>query len=235
MKKPPPRGGGGPLLSAVAVLLSAVASQAVSAANGLTVNVTHLCDPPPPPPLAPAPAIITGTSSRRPAFGRSSTNVTTEWRLLAVRKPWTGFAVRRQQVHLSVDGPPAVALPQTRFPSVKHGENVKLDQHRMSRSDFGRGDVAGPFGLSFAVGDAGLRFVGVAEAAVMWHGFPAELVLDLASNPYDWDVVAKKVNRSPPPSYRYTPRLPVSLPENFCVFKKLLFFLYTNKLINLET
>jgi hypothetical protein len=52
----------------------------------------------------------------------------------------------------------------------------------------------GPFGFGLVVSDAGLRFIGIAEAAVMWHSMPAELVIDLISNPYEWDAIAKKVN-----------------------------------------
>jgi len=106
--------------------------------------------------------------------------------------------VRRRQFTVA-DGVRPVALAQTRFPSANHGENVKLDRHQTSRSDNGLG-FAGPFGgLGFAVGDAGLRFVGVAEAAVMWRSLPAQLVLDLVDNPYEWHVVAKKVNTRPFP------------------------------------
>lgn len=121
----------------------------------------------------------------------------------AVRnKPWTGFAfasrtdVRRPSsggatVATTAAGP--VAHKQVRFPSVKYGENVKLDQ-QTQRPDFGSPAAVGPFGLGLVIGDAGLRFVGVAEAAIMWHSVPAEVVLDLAGNSYEWDVIAKKVN-----------------------------------------
>lgn len=84
------------------------------------------------------------------------------------------------------------------FPSAKFRENVKLDQ-QTSRSDTGEGlgtaAAIDLFGVGIVVGDVGLRFIGVAEDAVMWHSLPAELVLDLFSNPYEWDVVAKKVTR----------------------------------------
>jgi len=88
-----------------------------------------------------------------------------------------------------------VALEQiSEFPSAKFRENVKLDQ-QTSRSDSGEGSAAaiGLFGVGIVVGDVGLRFIGVAEDAIMWHSVPAELILDLFSNPYEWDVVAKKV------------------------------------------
>lgn len=88
-----------------------------------------------------------------------------------------------------------MAHKQVRFPSIKYGENVKLDQ-QTQRPDFGGSAAVGPFGLGLVIGDAGLRFVGVAEAAVMWHSVPAEIVLDLVSNSYEWDVIAKKVNTS---------------------------------------
>jgi len=88
-----------------------------------------------------------------------------------------------------------VALEQTAaFPSAKFRENVKLDQ-QTSRSDSGEGSAAAIdlFGVGVVVGDVGLRFIGLAEDAIMWHSVPAELILDLFSNPYEWDVVAKKV------------------------------------------
>jgi len=92
-----------------------------------------------------------------------------------------------------------VALEQiAAFPSAKFRENVKLDQ-QTPRSDSGEGSgtaaAIGLFGVGIVVGDVGLRFIGVAEDAVMWHSVPAELILDLFSNPYEWDVVAKKVTR----------------------------------------
>lgn len=190
-----------------------------AAAAAVTVNVTHLCGPhqprprpaatsaavaesepsrvngtsPPPPPsppsvngASPPPPSVNGSYSARPL-------------LFAVgREQWTGIAyaaagrtdVRRTpSAAATASGP--TALGQTRFPSAKYGENVKLDQ-QTSRPDFGAA-AAGPFGIGFAVGDAGLRYVGVAEAAVMWHSLPADLVLDLVTNVYGWDAVAKKV------------------------------------------
>jgi len=90
-----------------------------------------------------------------------------------------------------------VALGQiATFPSAKFGENVKLDQ-QTSQSDGSAGSktatAIGLFGVGIVVGDVGLRFIGVAEDLIMWHSVPAELILDLFSNPYEWDVVAKKV------------------------------------------
>lgn len=92
-----------------------------------------------------------------------------------------------------------VALKQiATFPSVKFGENVKLDQ-QTSQSNGGAGSgtatAIGLFGVGIVVGDVGLRFIGVAEDLIMWHSMPAELILDLFSNPYEWDIVAKKVTK----------------------------------------
>lgn len=181
-----------------AVLLQLILAT-VTAAK-VTVNVTHLCHPR----LSPAGSATTAAPSTAVSVATvaasSSTpplSSKTELLLAVRRKPyWTGFAyARRTDVPASIAPAAAgpVALGQTRFPSAKYGENVKLDQ-QMSRPDFG-GTVVGPFGVGFAVGDAGLRFVGVVEAAVMWHSVPAELALDLVTNAYDWDVVMKKVKQ----------------------------------------
>ncbi|VVC35444.1 Hypothetical protein CINCED_3A006611 [Cinara cedri] len=93
------------------------------------------------------------------------------------------------------DGPVASKLLM-RFPSAKLDENVKLDQPvDASRTDYGGAAAAiDPFGVGTLLSSMGLRFVGVAESAVMWHPVPAELALDVYGNAYSWEVVAKKVN-----------------------------------------
>lgn len=186
-------------------------------AGTVTVNVTRLCNPPvvlqPSPPsvaAAAAVAVVTAEVSTHPPGNRSrsrtlSSAAAVDW-LFTVRQPgastftYAGYAAaagrsgagqhRRRAV---ADGP--VALEQMRFPSAKFGENVKLDQQHATRPEFGGAVTVGPFGIGLSVGDAGLRFIGAAEAAVMWNSVPAELALDLASNPYEWDVIAKKVKR----------------------------------------
>lgn len=188
-------------------------------ATTITVNLTHLCNLPAADAetetpwssnlsdnglsVSPRPSNESSVSPRPSDNGSprppdnvsslsSSINVTEL--LFAVRKPWTGFAYVKQTGTLHrqrlppTTGP--VALGQMRFPSTKHGENVKLDQ-QISQTDF---DGEGPFGIGFAVGDAVLQFVGVVESTVMWHSVPAELIIDLVTNPYDWDVIVKKVN-----------------------------------------
>lgn len=168
---------------------------AVVTAAKVTVNVTHLCGLPPPP-LPPPPPTPTPSSPPQPQPQPNFTD--TQMLLAAVRRgQWAaGFAYAGQTAAATTgpNGPGPVAMGQTRFPNAaRYGENVKLDQ-QTSLPDSGDGAAAGPFGVGFAsVGDAGLRFVGAAEAAVMWRGVPAELALDLAGNAYGWDVVVKKV------------------------------------------
>ncbi|KAL5234772.1 hypothetical protein ACI65C_002182 [Semiaphis heraclei] len=143
------------------------------------------------------------TVSTPPSDNRTfSVSSITEF-LLALRKPGImGFtyasrsstSARRSSASLNASTGP-VALEQiSEFPSAKFRENVKLDQ-QTSRSDSGEGSAAaiGLFGVGIVVGDVGLRFIGVVEGAIMWHSVPAELILDLFSNPYEWDVVAKKM------------------------------------------
>jgi len=145
-------------------------------------------------------------SSLLPTENRSSSAAHITEFLFAVRKPGMvdfTYASRTTVQRRSSSSPNAsagpVALKQiATFPSVKFGENVKLDQ-QTSQSNGGAGSgtatAIGLFGVGIVVGDVGLRFIGVAEDLIMWHSMPAELILDLFSNPYEWDIVAKKVTK----------------------------------------
>lgn len=180
------------------LLLAAMA--ATASATTIAINVTHLCGKLTTT-LPPASIVSVAETSKQPtgrfplnnANGSSSLTAVTEF-LFGVSKPqWTGFAyasrtaVRKPSV---VSGPTAL-MQRMRLPGAKYEENVKLDHH-VTRADFGA-DAVGPFGIGLAVGDVGLRFIGNAEATVMWHSLPTELVLDLVDNAYDWDVIVKKV------------------------------------------
>lgn len=145
-------------------------------------------------------------SSLSPTENRSSSAAHIAEFLFAVRKPGMvdfTYASRTTVQRRSSSSPNAsagpVALKQiATFPNAKYGENVKLDQ-QTSQSNGGAGSgtatAIGLFGVGIVVGDVGLRFIGVAEDLIMWNSVPAELILDLFSNPYEWDVVAKKVKK----------------------------------------
>ncbi|XP_003242766.1 prominin-1-A-like [Acyrthosiphon pisum] len=184
-------------------LLSTENSLTVSS-QPLTDNQTSSSPPPTDNQTSSSPPLTNNRTSSSPLTDNrtSSAARVTEF-LLAVRKPGImGFTyASRTAMRRSSSSPDAstgpVALEQiAAFPSAKFRENVKLDQ-QTSRSDSGEGSgtaaAIGLFGVGIVVGDVGLRFIGVAEDAVMWHSVPAELILDLFSNPYEWDVVAKKI------------------------------------------
>ncbi|KAF0769684.1 prominin-1-A-like, partial [Aphis craccivora] len=145
-------------------------------------------------------------SSLSPTENQSSSAAHITEFLFAVRKPGMvdfTYASRTTVQRRSSSSPNAstgpVALKQiATFPSAKYGENVKLDQ-QTSQSNGGAGSgtatAIGLFGVGIVVGDVGLRFIGVAEDLIMWHSLPAELILDLFSNPYEWDVITKKVTK----------------------------------------
>ncbi|XP_025201235.1 prominin-1-like [Melanaphis sacchari] len=143
------------------------------------------------------------TSSSSPTDNETSSAPHITEFLFAVRKPGmmdltyaSRTTVRQSSSSSNISAGPVAFKQIGVFPSAKFGENVKLDQ-QTSKSDGGAGSRTAAaidlFGVGIVVGDVGLRFISVAEDLIMWHSVPAELILDLFSNPYEWDVVAKKI------------------------------------------